>query len=143
MKPYSKHLKTVIVAPRPRATVRRGTPQLLRLAESLGHQARPAMGPKRRRLALSCVACRRRKVKCDRTYPTCVRCQKGGSACDYVSYTGKDNALPTPSEESPHVRREESVASWTGKHFYHSTVSTTRPVGGFAPSGDIPQPNCI
>ncbi|KIY00867.1 uncharacterized protein Z520_03533 [Fonsecaea multimorphosa CBS 102226] len=71
------------------------------------------MGPKRRRLALSCVACRRRKVKCDRTYPTCVRCQKGGVSCDYVSYTKQDSALPTPSEESPQLRREASVTSWT------------------------------
>ncbi|KIX02857.1 uncharacterized protein Z518_08800 [Rhinocladiella mackenziei CBS 650.93] len=72
------------------------------------------MGQKRRRLALSCVACRRRKVKCDRTYPTCVRCQKGGVTCDYVSYTSKqDNTLPTPSEESPHLQREASVTSWT------------------------------
>ncbi|KIW66762.1 hypothetical protein PV04_06057 [Phialophora macrospora] len=71
------------------------------------------MGPKRRRLALSCVACRRRKVKCDRTYPTCVRCQKGSISCDYVSYTKQDSTLPTPSEESPQVRREGSASSWT------------------------------
>ncbi|KAH0837214.1 hypothetical protein FOPE_04569 [Fonsecaea pedrosoi] len=71
------------------------------------------MGPKRRRLALSCVACRRRKVRCDRTYPSCVRCQKGGVSCDYVSYTKQDNAIPTPSDESPQIRREASVTSWT------------------------------
>src|ERR1700749_211385 len=77
------------------------------------------MGPKRRRLALSCVACRRRKVKCDRTYPTCVRCQKAGATCDYVSYTKQDINLPTPSDESPHVRREGSATSWTGKLLHH------------------------
>lgn len=72
------------------------------------------MGQKRRRLALSCVACRGRKVKCDRTYPTCVRCQKGAVSCDYVSYTSKPGeALPTPSDESPNQQREPSVASWT------------------------------
>ncbi|KAK6366183.1 hypothetical protein LTS17_010689 [Exophiala oligosperma] len=69
------------------------------------------MGQKRRRLALSCVACRKRKVKCDRTYPTCIRCQKGGVSCDYVSYTSKEG-LPTPSDESPHQQRESSVTSW-------------------------------
>jgi hypothetical protein len=69
------------------------------------------MGPKRRRLALSCVACRQRKVKCDRTYPTCVRCQKGGVNCDYVAYTNA--TLPTPSDQSPHLRREGSATSWT------------------------------
>ncbi|KAK4939827.1 hypothetical protein LTR10_020000 [Elasticomyces elasticus] len=80
------------------------------------------MGQKRRRLALSCVGCRRRKVKCDRTYPTCIRCQKGGVTCDYVSYTSKNGeGLPTPDDESPHLRREASVASWTEQaHVWHS-----------------------
>lgn len=60
------------------------------------------MGTKRKRLALSCVDCRRRKVKCDRTYPVCVRCQKGGNAdnCLYVSHTGEEPGLPTPSDDS-------------------------------------------
>ncbi|KAI1618171.1 hypothetical protein EDD37DRAFT_257680 [Exophiala viscosa] len=80
------------------------------------------MGQKRRRLALSCVACRKRKVKCDRTYPTCVRCQKGAVACDYVSYTSKNGeALSTPDDENPHLRRDSSVASWTEEaHVWHS-----------------------
>ena len=40
---------------------------------------------KRRRAALSCLDCKRRKVKCDRGYPACSRCQKGGHAntCTY------------------------------------------------------------
>ena len=44
------------------------------------------LGRKRRRLALSCVTCRRRKVKCGREEPICVRCQKGDTACLYVPY---------------------------------------------------------
>lgn len=49
------------------------------------------MGEKRKRLALSCVDCRKRKVKCDRTYPWCLRCQRGGygDKCTYVSDTSK------------------------------------------------------
>jgi len=61
------------------------------------------MGQKRRRIALSCVDCRKRKVKCDRTYPSCVRCQKGGygDKCLYVSHTGAEpsDGLPTPEGE--------------------------------------------
>ncbi|KAL8243564.1 hypothetical protein R6Q59_009822 [Mikania micrantha] len=62
------------------------------------------MGQKRQRLALSCVDCRRRKVKCDRTYPICIRCQKGGSAdsCLYVSHTGLEPDHNPPSDDSPH-----------------------------------------
>lgn len=83
------------------------------------------MGSKRRRLALSCVACRRRKVKCDRTFPTCVRCQKGEVSCDYISYTGPKRpteALPTPSDENANRQREASVASWTEEaDIWHSS----------------------
>jgi len=42
---------------------------------------------KRRRIAFSCLDCRRRKLKCDRIFPSCGRCQKGGhpNACTYDS----------------------------------------------------------
>jgi hypothetical protein len=32
---------------------------------------------------LSCVSCRARKLKCDRTHPACTRCLKVGSECVY------------------------------------------------------------
>ena len=40
---------------------------------------------KRNRLTYSCIECRERKVKCDRTYPACLICQKRGRAasCTY------------------------------------------------------------
>ena len=42
---------------------------------------------KRRRKALSCYDCRRRKLRCDREYPSCSRCRKSGQAdsCLYDS----------------------------------------------------------
>lgn len=44
-------------------------------------------GPrKRRRKALSCYECRRRKVKCDRGAPSCNRCKEAGQA-DSCSYS--------------------------------------------------------
>lgn len=41
---------------------------------------------KRRRTALSCFDCRRRKLKCDRVYPSCGRCRRGGlsDSCSYA-----------------------------------------------------------
>ena len=75
------------------------------------------MGMKRRRLALSCVACRRRKVKCGREMPSCVRCVRGGhgDSCTYVQYDDKSHpGLPTPTDESPEDKREISPSrSWT------------------------------
>ncbi|PYH43066.1 uncharacterized protein BP01DRAFT_403012 [Aspergillus saccharolyticus JOP 1030-1] len=46
--------------------------------------------PKRRRKALACYDCRRRKLKCDRAQPACGRCRKGGLAdsCSYQEYPG-------------------------------------------------------
>jgi len=40
---------------------------------------------KRRRKVLSCFTCRRRKLRCDREYPFCARCQNSGCAnsCTY------------------------------------------------------------
>lgn len=42
-------------------------------------------GTKRKRLVLSCLECRRRKMKCDRQMPTCSRCLEIGQAglCKY------------------------------------------------------------
>ncbi len=57
---------------------------------SVGEEGSPLednSNSKRRRIAFSCLACRRRKLKCDRIYPSCSRCQKGGhpDACTYDS----------------------------------------------------------
>ena len=53
--------------------------------EPSGHDDSPAA--KRRRIAFSCFDCRRRKLKCDRLFPSCTRCQKGGhpESCTYDS----------------------------------------------------------
>jgi hypothetical protein len=45
----------------------------------------PPMESRRKRKALSCFDCRRRKLGCDREYPSCGRCRKAGqgSSCSY------------------------------------------------------------
>jgi hypothetical protein len=50
---------------------------------------------KRERHVLSCLDCRRRKVKCDREYPVCGRCEKGGNAatCTYKSRWSADGGI--------------------------------------------------
>lgn len=75
------------------------------------------MGSKRRRLALSCVDCRRRKVKCGRETPACVRCVRGGlgEKCQYVAYDDRSGALPTPTEDGAenHHQGSPGYESWT------------------------------
>lgn len=45
----------------------------------------PGRRPSKKRKVLSCYACRNRKMKCDRLYPVCGRCQKSGrpDQCTY------------------------------------------------------------
>ena len=56
------------------------------------------MGNKRRRILYSCVDCRNRKVKCDRTYPACLICQRRGysDTCTYL----QDNHAPSEQCQS-------------------------------------------
>ncbi|RFU29504.1 hypothetical protein B7463_g6843, partial [Scytalidium lignicola] len=46
-----------------------------------------APGPeaRRRRQATACTTCRDRRVKCDRVRPLCLRCERGGRRCEYIS----------------------------------------------------------
>src|SRR5271170_512341 len=72
------------------------------------------MGQKRRRIALSCVDCRRRKVKCDRSYPSCLRCKQGGHAdsCVYVPYEGTEPTEgPKSNDDDTQDQREMTGVS--------------------------------
>ncbi|MCJ1445376.1 MAG: hypothetical protein MMC23_005881 [Stictis urceolatum] len=64
---------------------------------------------KRRRKALACYDCRRRKLKCDRLWPACSRCIKAGqpNACRYDS-------IPSPAAGAAGAQgchREESTSA--------------------------------
>lgn len=47
-------------------------------------------GKPRKRLAIACVTCREKKIKCDPDYPRCVQCEKFGRICKFK------NALVSP-----------------------------------------------
>ena len=57
---------------------------------------------KRRRIAFSCFACRRRKLKCDRIFPSCGRCQKGGHSenCTYDNEAVESSVVQSSGERS-------------------------------------------
>ncbi|KIW18453.1 hypothetical protein PV08_02741 [Exophiala spinifera] len=73
-----------------------------------------------------CQRCRRRKVKCDATKPTCVRCQKAGEQCHYRNF---DEAI-FRNQTSEVVRKfkrpldEHSVAELQPLAVMSSTSST-------------------
>jgi hypothetical protein len=70
-------------------------------APSLGHGLQMGVR-KRRRKALSCYECRRRKVKCDRGAPSCNRCKETGQAgsCSYT-LDGPVRGIDDDQSESP------------------------------------------
>src|SRR5271156_6741909 len=56
---------------------------------------------KRRRKALACYPCRRRKLKCDRISPACGRCVKGrvSDTCTYSSNDADNLLIEKPDEQ--------------------------------------------
>jgi len=40
-------------------------------------------GKPRKRLAIACITCREKKIKCDPDYPRCVQCEKFGRICKF------------------------------------------------------------
>jgi hypothetical protein len=40
-------------------------------------------GKPRKRLAIACITCREKKIKCDPDYPRCVQCEKFGRTCKF------------------------------------------------------------
>ncbi|GKZ74293.1 hypothetical protein AnigIFM60653_009914 [Aspergillus niger] len=68
---------------------------------------------KRRRPALACAECRRRKVKCDRDNP-CGQCTAHGQAtCTYI---GQDHALPGPSVQQAQPLQQPVVRNSAGQN---------------------------
>ncbi|KAK1833274.1 fungal-specific transcription factor domain-containing protein [Podospora conica] len=64
-------------------------------------------GKPRKRLAIACVTCREKKIKCDPDYPRCVQCEKFGRVCTFKNAPrGGHNTSPsTPPAEPEDPRR--------------------------------------
>lgn len=63
-----------------------------------GHDGSLEKRTSKKRKVLSCFACRNRKMKCDRVYPVCGRCQRTGRA-DQCTYDPRllEESLPNVS----------------------------------------------
>ncbi|KAM5342634.1 hypothetical protein ACJ41O_013600 [Fusarium nematophilum] len=64
-------------------------------------------GKPRKRLAIACVTCREKKIKCDPDYPRCVQCEKFGRICKFKNAPrGGHNTSPsTPPAELDDLRK--------------------------------------
>ncbi|KAK3904296.1 hypothetical protein C8A05DRAFT_31923 [Staphylotrichum tortipilum] len=81
-------------------------------------------GKPRKRLAIACVTCREKKIKCDPDYPRCVQCEKFGRVCKFKNAPrGGHNTSPsTPPAELDDLRRTTSNPTTTS-----STPTLPRP----------------
>ncbi|RDA94460.1 hypothetical protein CP533_2239 [Ophiocordyceps camponoti-saundersi (nom. inval.)] len=73
-------------------------------------------GKPRKRLAIACVTCREKKIKCDPDYPRCVQCEKFGRVCKFKNAPrGGHNTSPsTPPAELDDMRRTTGRISESG-----------------------------
>lgn len=65
---------------------------------------------KRRRIALSCSDCRKRKLKCDKEYPICSRCREGRhpERCTYDP-NAVEEIISKPAPINGHVSSKEDA----------------------------------
>ncbi|TIC98881.1 putative transcriptional regulatory protein [Colletotrichum higginsianum] len=75
-------------------------------------------GKPRKRLAIACVTCREKKIKCDPDYPRCVQCEKFGRICKFKNAPrGGHNTSPsTPPAEPEDMRRMGGSANPNDMH---------------------------
>ncbi|KAK2059546.1 fungal-specific transcription factor domain-containing protein [Colletotrichum caudatum] len=75
-------------------------------------------GKPRKRLAIACVTCREKKIKCDPDYPRCVQCEKFGRVCKFKNAPrGGHNTSPsTPPAEPEDMRRLGGSANPNDMH---------------------------
>ena len=101
---------------------------------------------KRRRPALSCVLCRRRKVKCDRKLP-CSQCSQYNNApCKYddpeVAGLGKHSSTPQTTHNSSRVRasKQSHGVSNSGEPILFNNQNISAPLGfeSCSPSSSAP-----
>ncbi|RFU25833.1 hypothetical protein B7463_g10501, partial [Scytalidium lignicola] len=62
-------------------------------------------GKPRKRLAIACITCREKKIKCDPDFPRCVQCEKFGRVCKFKNAPrggqGSPDTPPDDSDEPP------------------------------------------
>ncbi|KAG6004568.1 hypothetical protein E4U21_000952 [Claviceps maximensis] len=69
-------------------------------------------GKPRKRLAIACITCREKKIKCDPDFPRCVQCEKFGRVCKFKNAPrGGHNTSPsTPPAEIDDKHNVSSVS---------------------------------
>ncbi|KAH9901993.1 hypothetical protein F4778DRAFT_136019 [Xylariomycetidae sp. FL2044] len=81
-------------------------------------------GKPRKRLAIACLTCREKKIKCDPDYPRCVQCEKFGRVCKFKNAPrGGHNTSPVTSPAEHDDSRQLGAPPRA-----HDTNSSSAPV---------------
>lgn len=85
---------------------------------------------KRKRAILSCTDCRRRKLKCDRGFPACSRCQKVGTTAT-CTYDSVCQDLTPANDDEAHVAEQQEQLRDLRRHqanHYPTLIQQNTPV---------------
>lgn len=93
-------------------------------------------GKPRKRLAIACLTCREKKIKCDPDFPRCSQCQKFNRTCKFKNQPrgGQNSQPPSPSGSNSQVprRREEDGLEASASSFKRLRVNND----SYSESGD-------
>lgn len=108
--------------------------------ESSDGQAEPQGEKRRRRPPLACVACRRRKIRCDRRMP-CLNCVRArhSTNCSYVAdeRVARVEHLPPQGRQQQQPPPPVSVAAQTGVAASYLSPSSSTANSGVGSVGDV------
>lgn len=81
-------------------------------------------GKPRKRLAIACMTCREKKIKCDPDYPRCIQCEKFGRVCKFKNaYVIWKTRLRDSVVPNTNVQLQ---TTWWTKYLTYDTNSRTR-----------------
>ncbi|TQV99217.1 C6 transcription factor [Cordyceps javanica] len=79
-------------------------------------------GKPRKRLAIACVTCREKKIKCDPDYPRCVQCEKFGRICKFKN-APRGGHTTSQSAQSAELFRGKMASSPRGSRDSRSPIT--------------------
>lgn len=78
-------------------------------------------GKPRKRLAIACLTCREKKIKCDPDYPRCVQCDKFGRVCKFKN-APRGGRTTSPSTQSAELYSRKTMSPRRGSRDSRSPV---------------------
>ncbi|KAG6032735.1 hypothetical protein E4U41_007151 [Claviceps citrina] len=86
-------------------------------------------GKPRKRLAIACITCREKKIKCDPDYPRCVQCEKFGRVCKFKNAPRGGHNVTSPSTPPAELDGKHNARSVSRQNDQqHSSSRTSSPV---------------